>query len=184
MTEGTPLRGTPGGSPGPGPLGGAAGGPPGPRSPEWQSVVREVMDHVGERGSVRPRPLRSPRWQPPVLVVLSLLFVGVGVWNVRWLQDARSPAFSEGQVEESLRATIFLTVVGLEAHRSRTGAYPPTLEAVGLDDPALEYRLEGDRFVLVGPQVDPPLSYRTGEDLTPFELALDNVFTVNFRRGA
>lgn len=162
------------------------GGSPDRRSPEWQSVVREVMDHVEVRESLRPRPLRSPRWQPPALVFLSILLVLVGLWNVRWLQESRSPAFGRQQVEESLRATIFLTVLGLEAHRSRTGTYPPTLEAVGLDDPALEYRPEGDRFVLVGvgPQVDPPLSYRTGEDLTPFELALDGVLTANLRRGA
>lgn len=155
-------------------------------APEWQSAVREVMDDVAERRARRPRPLRTARWQPLVLGVLSALFVGVGIWNILWYQDFHRPAFSAAQVEESLRASIFLTVLGLESHRSRTGTYPASLEEVGLDAPDLEYRLEGQEFVLLAPglNVEPPLSYRPGEDLRPFELALDGVLPANFRRGA
>jgi hypothetical protein len=156
------------------------------RSPEWQSVVRQVMDQVEQGDAPRPRPVRSPRWQTTALALLSSLFVAVGAWNVAWLQGTRSPAFTQAQVEESLRATIFLAVVGLEAHRSRTGAYPPDLAAVGLDDPALEYRREGDHFVLVGalPGVEPPPTFRSGDDLAPFELALDRAFPGQLRGGA
>lgn len=148
-------------------------------------MVGEVLDEVEARRAAAPRgTYRTPSWQPAVLVFLSLLSVAVGAWNLLWFQDARGPAFSEARVEESLRASIFITVMGLEAHRSRTGAYPASLEVVGLDGQGLEYRLEGNQFVLQGAGVEPPLSYRPGQDLRPFELALDQVLPGNFRRGA
>lgn len=133
------------------------------------------MEHVEELRDARPEPTPEPAWRPIVLAVLALIFCGVGAWNVVAWQEAGRPAFSQQQVADGMRATMFMTVMDLEEYRTRNGDYPRTLEEAGFDRPDLSFRRTGQGFVLEGRTLLNPIVYTSGEDLAQFEQSLDLV---------
>lgn len=152
---------------------------------DWNDTLRDVMHDVARQRELRRRPgPPTPRWQPALLVVLALAFLAVAVWNGRWYTEVRSPAFSSAELEDGLRATIFLTALSLEDHRARTGLYPASLADAGLDAPGLEYRRHEGGYLLEARGAGVEVSYRSGQDLRPFETALDRVFLPARRRGS
>lgn len=142
---------------------------------EWSSAVKEVMEHVEEQREARPAPTPERSWRPLVLSGLALVFCAVGAWNIVAYQEAARPAFSQQQVSDGMRATMFMTVMDLEEYRSRTGDYPRTLEEAGFDRPDLSFRRTGEGFVLEGQTLGSPIIYTSGEDLARFEQSLDVV---------
>jgi hypothetical protein len=146
---------------------------------EWSSTVKEVMEHVEEQREARPGPARDTSWRPLVLSAMALVFCAVGAWNVVAWQEATRPAFTQQQVADGMRATMFLTVMDLEEYRTRTGDYPRTLEEAGFDRPDLAFRRTGEGFVLEGQTHVGPIIYTSGEDLSRFEQSLDLVLVAS-----
>lgn len=146
---------------------------------EWNSTVREVMEHVEERREAKVAPPVERSWQPVVFSVLALLVCAVGVWNYVSWRDASGPAFSQQRVADGVRATMFMTVLDLEEYRSRTGDYPRTLEEAGFHHPELSYRRTGPGFVLEGQTLTTPIVYTSGGDLSRFEESLDVVMVAS-----
>jgi hypothetical protein len=146
---------------------------------EWSSTVKEVMEHVEEQREARPAPPVHRSWQPVILSALAVILCVVGAWNIVAWQESQRPAFSQQKVADGVRATMFMTVMDLEAHRSRTGDYPRTLEEAGFHHPELSYRRTGEGYVLEGQTFTTPIVYVSGEDLSRFEQSLDLVLVAS-----
>lgn len=137
------------------------------------------MEHVEEQREARPAPPPQRSWQPVILSALALVLCAVGAWNIVAFQETGRPAFSQQKVADGVRATMFMTVMDLEAHRSRTGDYPRTLEEAGFQHPELSYRRTGEGFVLEGQTLTTPIVYISGQDLSRFEQSLDLVLVAS-----
>ena len=112
------------------------------------------------RSSGRPAPslLPSAPGSPLILSALALVLCAVGGMEHRRIPGGKGgPAFSQQKVADGVRATMFMTVMDLEAHRSRTGDYPRTLEEAGFHHPDLSYRRTGEGFVLEGQTLTNPI---------------------------
>jgi hypothetical protein len=72
-------------------------------------------------------------------------------------------------VETSLRETIYVTVLALEAELEETGAYPHDLESLGMDEEGLSYTPNSAGYTLVAREEGTIVEYRSGEDLGPFK---------------
>ena len=81
-------------------------------------------------------------------------------------------------------ATLYLTIQGIEAYHDSAGSYPTDLESLGLDDEDLEYSSIQDGYELTGATGDPGLLYRRGDDLTPYQEALNAVLLAPLEGGA
>lgn len=90
----------------------------------------------------------------------------------------RKPQMS---TETALRETIYLTALALDAEREATGAYPATLEAVAMDEDGLTYIREGDGYRLVASADGVTVDYESGEDLTPFRAAFQQLLPPHLR---
>jgi hypothetical protein len=146
---------------------------------EWNSTVQELMEHVEEQREARPAPPVHRSWQPVILSALAVILCAVGAWNIVSWQEAGRPAFSQQAVADGVRATMFMTVVDLEEHRSRTGDYPRTLEEAGFHHPDLVYRRTGEGFVLEGQTLTTPIVYVSGQDLSRFQQSLNLVLVAS-----
>ena len=145
---------------------------------EWNSAVKDVMEHVQEARAAAPvvEPERS--WRPLAVVLLVLAFGGVVAWNVVQLREDSMPAFTQQRVLEGMQATMLLTIMELEQIRSETGDYPPSLVGTSVDRPDLSYRRTAEGFVLEGRTLLSPIVYTSGDDLTRFEESMDMVLSI------
>lgn len=146
---------------------------------EWSSAVKEVMEHVEVQRESSQVATEERSWRPLILSALALVFCAVGAWNIVAFQEEMRPAFSQQQVAEGMRATMFLTVMDLEEYRARNGDYPQTLKDAGFDRPDLGFRRTGQGFVLEGRTLTNPILYTSGEDLSHFEQSLDLVLVAS-----
>ncbi|MFC1660274.1 hypothetical protein ACFL3S_02250 [Gemmatimonadota bacterium] len=111
----------------------------------------------------------SRRTESRVLGVLLAAFVAVGAWNVRVL--AQASEISPAQAQATLQASIYLAAKSLDAELQETGSLPPTLDHLGIDGGGLLYRSLGNGYELVAEDGDRSISFRSGDDLGPFEAA-------------
>jgi len=119
---------------------------------------------------------RRSKVSPLLTAVLAASF-GVLVWAT--LGDpVLHPQMS---VETSLRETIYLTALALNAEQEETGTYPTTLEEIGMDEVGLVYQAEPSGYHLSATDEGIQVEYRSGEDLGPFRAAFEALMPPHLR---
>jgi len=126
---------------------------------------------IGEHGNTERAPdaaaksgedARQKKWVMPVAFVLSLVCVGLTVWNLSRVLSSPPPLKpSPFQVKQAL----YLGVMRVDAYRRVHGVTPETLLDVGLSDTAgYGYvRIDSQRYVLSFRVDGPKLEYDSNE---------------------
>ena len=112
---------------------------------------------TGGGGSIRPF----------FLVGLILVFFGLIIVNP-WGEDS-----STVPTETSLRETVYVTALALNAEFEEMGHYPTGLVDLGMDQEGLTYSRVGDWYSLVAEDDGVTVEYRSGEDLEPYRVAFE-----------
>lgn len=116
----------------------------------------------------RPRP--GPR--RPFAWALAAVFIGLTIGNVHRTLGPPNPGHPADLA--SARALVYLTVQGIEEYRDSTGAFPPTLDAAGLDYPGLEYHPRAGGYSIATAAVGGSggaVHFTLGDDLEPYRAA-------------
>lgn len=121
---------------------------------------REGLDKRVKRSRIHPSLLLA------LLLVLGLLL---------WLDLNSSEGIQPIPVELSLQETIYLTALALNAEWEETGAYPPDLETLGMDEEGIQYTLGSQGYSLVAEREGVRIEYRSGEELEPFRAAFERL---------
>ena len=136
-------------------------------------MVDKVMDRAremklveGTRQEARPR---SYKW---LMIALWTLFIGLTAWNLSPLVLGGKTAPQADQTNW-LGFTVFVTVQNLEAHKAQHGAYPESLEPLGLDDESVMYTREGRGYTLTVTEDTQSVTYRAGDDISPYAAQAD-----------
>ncbi|MGD2120657.1 MAG: hypothetical protein PVJ76_02885 [Gemmatimonadota bacterium] len=101
----------------------------------------------------------------PLLLVALVLVLGL---LIRLNRDDPLEAYRV-PVETSLRETIYVTVLALEAEFEERGAYPSDLESIGMDEEGLRYSLGSRGYTLEASAEGVSVEYESGQDLEPLE---------------
>lgn len=114
---------------------------------------------------------RKPSGIRPVFTLALIVTLGVLLWV--YIQDPMGR--HQMSVDTSLRETIYVTALALDAEFEATGAYPNTLEEVGMDEEGVTYRREDGGYLLIAEDEGVVVEYRSGEDLLPFQEAFEQL---------
>jgi len=128
-------------------------GTPDPTFPKEESSVR-----FGKDGKIHPS-----------LLVLLVMVLGLLVY----LNAGESSDAAPVSTSSSLRETIFVTAMALNAEFEETGTFPADLEVIGMDEKELLYTPESDGYSLVAEDEGIRVEYRFGDDLEPFRSAFE-----------
>jgi hypothetical protein len=104
-----------------------------------------------------------------LLTFLLLAFVGLWAWNVRIMNQAAQ--VKPGLEQASMEACIYVAALTLDAELQDTGRLPESLVELGVDREGLTYRPRGSEYELTARAEDQSVSFRSGEDLSPYEAA-------------
>lgn len=138
------------------------------RGEEVAGLIAEIVQRDVQARRERDRVVKRRR--VPVLTFLLVLLVGFGTWN--FLRITKPPVVPAAQVEQSARAQLYLIASSLDAYRTERGRLPSTLAEAGLDARGIEYTLEAGRYLLVARHGTSQVTFREGQDKTPFAAAL------------
>jgi hypothetical protein len=152
------------------------------RMPDTTADQRELQELIAKASQgglpTRPQepeePPESRRRKVTFLTFLMVLLVGTTAWVS--IEANREPnPFTPAREEMGLRAMMYITIETLEGHREATGSYPGDLLAVDSEEEGLTYKRLGDGYELIGrlPHRNVEIAFRPGDDLTPYEIALD-----------
>lgn len=115
---------------------------------------------------------RRSKLHPVVPFLLLVPLNGILLYNLtRPLNPPPVPA------EISLKETVYFTALALNAEYEESGAYPPNLETIGMDEEGLQYSETVDGYVLTASEDSVRVHYRSGEDLEPFRVAFESLVT-------
>ena len=122
---------------------------------------------TGENPGRRGAPIR-PLFAAALVATLGVLL---------WLTLASGDPLDEHEmtVETSLRETIYVTAIALDAEHRETGRWPADLESIGMDEEGLSYEVTGDGYTLVARGEGAVVEYRSGDDLRPFRNAFNSL---------
>jgi hypothetical protein len=119
-------------------------------------------------GSSGPLGSRIGQIHPSLLVAL-ILVLGILLWVNLSSSDEGSPV----SAELSLRETLYVTALALNAEYEETGAYPVDLESIGMDEDGLRYTRSSHGYALVAEEEGVRVEYRSGQDLAPLREAFE-----------
>ncbi len=105
----------------------------------------------------------------PGLVVGLFLVLGLLLWSNRDGGTEGSPY----PIVTYLQETIYVTALALDAEFTDTGAYPPDLETIGMDEEGLAYSRVAEGYTLVASEGEVTVAYESGENLEPFRQAFE-----------
>ncbi len=105
--------------------------------------------------------------RPFFLVGLILIFFGLIIVNP-WGEDS-----STVPTETSLRETVYVTALALNAEFEETGRHPTDLVDLGMDQEGLTYTRVGEGYSLAAEDDGVTIEYRSGEDLEPYRGAFE-----------
>ena len=150
----------------------------------WDHTVSRVMDRVAETAREEGADLRQRTHVilNTVLVVSAFLFALVLWWDVRQFSEVPF-VFTPEEEMDGVLATLYLTIQGIEAYHDSAGSYQSDLESLGLDDEELAYSPRQDGYELTDAAADQSLLYRRGDDLTPYQEALNAVLLAPLEGG-
>ena len=122
--------------------------------------------------NVPPPPRRS---RAPLLALVTVpAFVVLTVFNI-WSVRETGPAFTAAQDEGAGRFAIFVVQRQLEAFRTMHGRLPATLSEVDPQERTVRYHTNGSSYVLTVDAGRTVLTFREGDDLTPYQTAAARV---------
>ncbi len=158
---------------------------PGPRpesDKDFNSLVADASDHVLAHydAQAMAKAPRTRSFKKPLLIVLFVLLAGVAAWNIYYF--SRMGRVSAEMEEAYLETAIYLTALTLDAEFEATGAYPASLEEVGMDEEGLSYVRENGSYTLVARGSGVELRYRSAEELAPFKEAFEGRQAGEMRR--
>ncbi len=138
-----------------------------------ESYVDEIMRREAEERAARPPPTRSRSWVP-ILVPLFAIFAGLVGWNIyRAVREVE--VFPPAQERAADLFTIYLIQQSIQSYRDSTGEFPPNLGVLGADDEGVEYTVRDTTYVLTIATDSMPVSYRSGQDVSPFQAAYEQL---------
>lgn len=106
-----------------------------------------------------------------VILVLLLVLALTVAWNGYTYRKYQ--AVSPEVAGASLKASIYLTVLALEAEFEDTGAYPPDLESIDVAEEEVTYRPTGKGYTLVAADDESSIEFQSGDDLEPYRTAFE-----------
>jgi len=132
-----------------------------------QYAAEIVRRDAADRRPEQPRKRYGRKVAAAITIVLG---AAVTAWNVQ--RALHRPAVVTPAEEQAAgRVVAYLAVQALNAYRDSAKAYPPTLEQIGADDPALIYLPRDTTYELIARVGDADVRYRPGDDLAPWRLA-------------
>ncbi len=141
---------------------------------EAAGYVDSILEKDAEAAAEPPKPYRRKRSRLPILLTLLPVLIGLTAFNVnRALDD--SALFTPAENERFGYFVLILAHEEVEAYRDSVGAYPPTLETVGVEDGVLSYELVGVSYVLQARVGEMDVTYRGGESFDPIEFRYDSI---------
>lgn len=138
------------------------------RGGEVAGLIAEIVKRDVQARRERERVERRRRI--PVLLLLLLLLSGFGTWN--FLRITAPTPVPLIQTEQAARAQLYLISTSLDAWRAEQGRLPTTLSEAGLDMRGVSYSLEAGRYILVAEHGGVQVTFREGQDRSPFAAAL------------
>jgi len=106
-----------------------------------------------------------------ILLVLLLALALLLAWNS--YSYRRAETISPEMADASLKGSIYLTVLALEAEFEDTGAYPSDLESIDVAEDEVTYFPTGNGYRLVAADGDLSFEFRSGDDLGPYRTAFE-----------
>lgn len=107
----------------------------------------------------------------PVLLLALVTVLGLLIW----INSTGSPTESPVPVETSLKETIYVTALALDAEMEATGAYPPDLESIGMDEEGLSYTPSSGTYTLVAAEAGITVQFQSGDDMEPYRNAFESL---------
>lgn len=142
------------------------------RAEARRSYVEEIMAREAEEAA-RPPPARR-RSRIPILVPLLVILAGLVSWNIhRAVREVE--VFPPAEVRAADLFTIYLIQQAIQSYRDSTGQLPPDLAVLGVDDEGVNYTVRDRTYVLSIANDSLPISYRSGQDVSPFETAYERL---------
>jgi hypothetical protein len=106
-----------------------------------------------------------------VLLILLLVLGLVLAWNS--YSFSRSETVSPEMAEASLKASIYLVALAVDAEFQETGVYPRDLESIEVEEEEVTYTPTSNGYTLVAVDEERSFEYRSGEDLDPYRSAFE-----------
>ena len=130
-------------------------------------ILKEKIEDAKEvkaaAAAARPRRRHARRW----LLALIPAFIALSAWNVL-RAGAQPQVFTPDELTASLRFKIYLAVQGIRAFRDSAGTLPQSLAQIHMADDGLAYVRADTSYVIVGTAGDTHVTYRHGDDITPY----------------
>lgn len=130
-------------------------------------ILKQRIEDVKEtKAAVRatlPRRRNWKRW----LVGLIPAFCGLTAWNVM-RAGAEPQVFTPDELAASLRFKVYVAVQGIRAFRDSAGTLPQSLQQIRMADAGIAYVRSDTTYVIVGTAGGVHVTYRKGDDLTPY----------------
>lgn len=138
-----------------------------------ESYVDEIMRREAEEVAARPSPTRPRSWVP-VLVPLLVILAGLLGWNIhRAVRELE--VFTPEEEHAAELFTIYLVQQAIESYRDSTGSLPQNLAVLGAEDEGVNYVVNDTAYALRINESSAPISYRSGQDVSPFEAAYERL---------
>ena len=141
--------------------------------PDTESYVREIMDlkELGTSDTADPMSSRNPVYATFALVGLFIVSTFLNVSGSFSIKDT----YSIEDEETAIRLEIYDISQNLDVYRAEHGMLPDELESIGLAEEGIEYVNLGSSYILVGATTGEIIKYTDGDDLAPFEAAVDKL---------
>jgi hypothetical protein len=137
------------------------------RSATEAELLDQIMQLDAEHNERSPVPQQRRNLSRRILVVCLLVLVAVTSWNI--MQIFRVPAAVSLVIEEeSARLLIYLAAQAIDEYRDSTKTLPTSLDAIGVDQSAIEYEMIDSTYTLTAVVGPTTLTYRDGDELSRF----------------
>lgn len=133
-----------------------------------QSIIKDKTE-ARERGEARAQDEEARRRRLRRILVFGLLpaFLVLLGWNLT--RRSQNPeVFTPAELDAGTRFKIYLAAQALKVYRDSAGTWPPSLDVVGFANEGLSYEIVDTSYVLQGNVGGAPVFYRSGDDLSFF----------------
>ena len=107
----------------------------------------------------------------PSLLLALVVLLGFLIW----VNSTEAGTESTVPVKTFLQETIYVTALALDAEMEETGAYPPDLESIGMDEEGLSYSLSSGSYTLVASEAGITVQFQSGDDMEPYRSAFESL---------
>jgi hypothetical protein len=145
-----------------------------PDDKKLNSLVSAMADSQAKaRAESRERAAKAKRKRkvhPAVPIGLLFPMVGILYFNL-----SRPPSVLPVPPDVSLKETVYVTALALNAEFEETGVYPSDLREIGMDEEGLRYARTTDGYILTAEEDSVYVEYESGDELTPYKAAFESL---------